>query len=112
MAREVIYRLVDDLTGEPIPEGTGDTIRFGYDGTSYEIDLSAENAAQFHDLLLRYSKAARKVSESESRPHAVKRGSDKERLAKIRAWASENGHKVSTRGRVAQPIIDAYNAAR
>ncbi|UVJ38050.1 Lsr2 family protein [Arthrobacter sp. CJ23] len=111
MAKQVIYRLVDDLTGEPIPEGTGESVRFTYGGTNFEIDFSAENAEQFHETLAKYAKAGRKVTGSEPRVPATNRGSDKERLARIRAWAAENGHKVNARGRVAQTIIDSYEAA-
>ena len=31
--------------------------------------------------------------------------------AKIRAWAKDNGHEVSDRGRIHQSIKDAYYAA-
>lgn len=111
MAKEVIYRFVDDLSGEAIPEGAGESLRFTYTGISYEIDLSAENAAQFHEVLTKYAKAGRKVSGVEPRPSSLRRSSEKERISQIRAWAVNNGHKVNSRGRVAQSIIDAYEAA-
>ena len=36
---------------------------------------------------------------------------DKNQLGAVRAWARENGHKVSDRGRVSQEVLDAYKAA-
>ena len=47
MAREVIEKIVDDLDGGDATE----TVSFGLDGTSYEIDLSKKNAAAFRKLL-------------------------------------------------------------
>jgi len=47
MAQKVTVALEDDLTGGPADE----TARFAVDGTGYEIDLSAKNAAAFSKLL-------------------------------------------------------------
>jgi hypothetical protein len=43
MAQRVTVVLEDDLTGGPAEQ----TVRFAFDGTDYEIDLSAKNAAAF-----------------------------------------------------------------
>jgi hypothetical protein len=43
MAQKVTVALEDDLTGGPANQ----TVRFALDGTDYEIDLSAKNAAAF-----------------------------------------------------------------
>jgi Lsr2 len=43
MAQKVTVVLEDDLTGGPAEQ----TVRFAFDGTDYEIDLSAKNAAAF-----------------------------------------------------------------
>ncbi|OFI39538.1 hypothetical protein BIU82_00200 [Arthrobacter sp. SW1] len=111
MAKEVIYRLVDDLTGETIPEGEGETLHFTYNGSNYEIDLSAENATEFHELLGKYAKAGRKIAVAPVRQAPAKKSSDRERLVEIRAWAAANGYSVNSRGRIAQSIVDAYEAA-
>src|SRR4051794_19466086 len=63
VTREVIEKLIDDLDGTDAAE----TLRFGLDGTSYEIDLSAKNAAAFRKAVDRYVKAARRQS-SGARP--------------------------------------------
>jgi hypothetical protein len=43
MAQRVTVELEDDLDGGPADE----TLRFGLDGTDYEIDLSKKNASKF-----------------------------------------------------------------
>ena len=50
MAREVIEKVTDDLDGTEAVE----TVSFGFDGTSYEIDLSKKNATTFRKSLDRY----------------------------------------------------------
>ena len=47
MAQIREIRLVDDLDGETADE----TVEFGIDGKSYEIDLSKENAGRLRDAL-------------------------------------------------------------
>ncbi len=42
MAQKVTVTLEDDLTGGPAKQ----TVRFAFDGTGYEIDLKAKNAAR------------------------------------------------------------------
>ena len=48
--------LIDDLDGTPATE----TLRFTYDGTPYEIDLSTDNAAKFRDDLAPFITAGRR----------------------------------------------------
>jgi Lsr2 len=55
MAQKVAVALEDDLTGGPADE----TVRFAVDGTGYEIDLNAKNAAAFGTLLALSSTPAR-----------------------------------------------------
>ena len=43
MAQKVTVVLEDDLTGGPAEQ----TVRFAFEGTGYEIDLNAKNAAAF-----------------------------------------------------------------
>jgi hypothetical protein len=47
MAQKVTVALEDDLDGGPADE----TVRFEFDGTEYEIDLSAKNARAFRTTL-------------------------------------------------------------
>src|SRR2546430_17257681 len=76
MAQKVQTLFVDDLDGS---EADG-TVRFGLDGTDYEIDLNAKNTQQLRDALARYMAAARRVRASttqtarrghKAQPHAL-----------------------------------------
>jgi hypothetical protein len=58
MAQKVTVALQDDLDGGP----ADDTVRFGFGGTGYEIDLSAKNARAFRTKLAPFVEHARKVS--------------------------------------------------
>ena len=77
MAQKVHIVLVDDLDGTEATE----TVSFGLDGTSYEIDLNDKNAAALRDALAGYVGHARKVSgarrgapqRSRPRPRAERR---------------------------------------
>jgi hypothetical protein len=64
VAQKTVVQLVDDLTGESIEQGQGESVRFSLDGTNYEIDLSSENASGFRETLSRYTHAARRVGSS------------------------------------------------
>lgn len=118
MARKTQIMLEDDLTGELLEDGAGETISFALDGTSYEIDLSEENAGRLRDDLARYTGAARKVSSSARRSGSTSGGAKRSAggggrtdLAAIREWAKANGHEVSERGRIAGAVVEAYDAA-
>ena len=57
MAQKVQTLFVDDLDGS---EAEG-TVRFGLDGTDYEIDLNAKHAQQLREALARYVTACRRI---------------------------------------------------
>jgi hypothetical protein len=102
--------LTDDLNDSTPAD---ETISFGVDSVSYEIDLSQSNAAELRGLLRKYVGAARRVSRGGV--PAPRRGggtkSDPAQLAAIRDWAEENGHTVSARGRIPKSVVEAYEAA-
>lgn len=96
MARKVEITLIDDLDGS----AATDTVHFGLDGSHYEIDLGEDNARKLRAALAPYiSQARRSTAYSASEAPA------------IRAWAAENGFKVSERGRLHSEVIDAYREA-
>lgn len=103
MAQKVNIVLVDDIDGSDAEE----TINFGLDGKSYEIDLNAKNAKKLRDALAPYVAHARRNASRSRRRTAADRSSASE----IRAWARENGYDVSERGRVPADIKAAYDAA-
>lgn len=110
MAQTVKIILEDDLDGGPADE----TIRFGLDGNSYEIDLSSANADKLRGAIrpfvskARRSSAAGKGRTGTARSAATRTNPD---TPKIREWAKSNGYNVSDRGRIHQEIQDAYYAA-
>ncbi len=108
MAQRIVYRLEDDLDNTEAAE----TIVFGLDSVSYEIDLSDSNAAKLRDLLAPYVAAARRVGGRRRTGSAGgrKRGAGSP-ATEIRAWAGENGYQVSARGRVPAEVREAYERA-
>jgi Lsr2 len=112
MAKRVHVVLEDDLDGGPAEE----TVSFAIDGQSYEIDLNSDNAASLRDSVARYIGHARKIgggSAGRARPGRGRGPArvDREQIGAIRDWARRNGHQVSDRGRIAAPVVDAYNKA-
>lgn len=107
MARQTIVteELVDDLDGSAGER----TIRFTWDGTSYEIELSRRNAQAFEKAMKPYIEAARKAPASRGR-QGTRRSAARD-LGAVREWALENGFEVSARGRIAASVVDAYEAA-
>lgn len=111
MAQKVNIVLVDDVDGGDADE----TVSFALDNVSYEIDLSEKNAKALRKALDTYVSAARKVGGRKSPGSSTRRssgsGRSKEELAEIRAWAQQNGHQVSERGRIKAEVLEAYDAA-
>ena len=70
MAQKIQILLIDDLDGS---EAEG-TVRFGLDGTDYEIDLNGEHARALRDALARYVHAARRAGGGARRPAAAGAG--------------------------------------
>lgn len=112
MAQKVQVLLVDDLDGGEAEE----TVKFGLDGTNYEIDLSGSNAQTLRDALATYVGVARKVGRAASvrgggRARAASSAaSDREQNRAIREWAKRKGLEISDRGRISQEIVDRYHA--
>lgn len=106
MARQIQVKLIDDIDGSEATE----SISFGLDGATYEIDLTKKNAAALRAALTKYVGAARKVTGG--RKTAAKSATaDREKNNAVRQWARKNGHKVSDRGRISADIMSAYDAA-
>ena len=57
MAQKVQTLFIDDLDGS---EADG-TVRFGLDGTNYEIDLNTKHAKELREALARYLSASRRI---------------------------------------------------
>lgn len=109
MARHTTVTLVDDLDST---KNADETVTFGIDGATYEIDLSAMNAAGLRKVLEKYVTAGRLVAKARRRRGSAAPGVGQQNLAAIRAWAKDNGYEVSNRGRVSAEIQRAYDAAQ
>lgn len=107
MARKVQVILTDDVDGSEAAE----TVNFGLDGVSYEIDLSDENATKLRDQLAHWVGNARRTGGRRSTGRRSGSGSTSN-AAKIRKWAQENGHEVPPRGRIPNDVRQAYEAAQ
>lgn len=106
MAQKVQVVLIDDIDGGPADE----TVRFAIDGTSYEIDLSATNAARLRSSVAEFVGHARKAA---GRPGARRpRSAGGGKSAEIRAWAREQGLPVNERGRIPADLAAKFEAAR
>ncbi len=108
MAQKVQVILVDDLDGGAAEE----TVQFGLDGVSYEIDLSKKNAQKLRDTFAPYvSEARRGAGRGQGRKRSGRSGRGGTDAATVREWARANGHDVSERGRVSGTVMEAYRAA-
>ena len=111
MAQKVQIILEDDLDGGEADE----TVSFALDGTSYEIDLNADNADKLRGVLAPYVGHARKVTGTRGRRtggSAAKAASGSGPSPKeVREWARENGHDVPDRGRIPAEVREAYDSA-
>jgi hypothetical protein len=118
MAKKVTVTLIDDVDQESAAD---ETVEFGIDGVTYEIDLSEDNAAKLREQLEFWAEHARKVggrkrSKSVPAAPAGRKSSrsgtpEREKSAVIREWARENDYAVSARGRISAEIVEAYNEA-
>lgn len=118
MAKTTIVQVSDDLDGS----ANASEVRFAFEGTEYAIDLSSKNRKVLEKALRPYVEAGTKVSGRRSaatRSARAKRsgnsgnsGNSAIDLAVVRAWAKENGHQVSDRGRLPKAVLDAYTASQ
>jgi hypothetical protein len=114
VAQKVTVELVDDIDGSVAEE----TVEFGIDGVTYQIDLSSDNAGQLRDALADYVVSARRSGGRKRGAVQVARAGravggavDREQNQAIREWARKRGLKVSERGRISSEVLDAYHQA-
>jgi hypothetical protein len=113
MAQKIITELLDDIDGGPAVR----TLTFAWEGVTYEIDLNEKNMTKIEKAMGPILVNARKVRTDKASGRkgatAAPNGhtSDPARNAAIRQWAIDNGIDVSVRGRIAQAVVDQYDAA-
>ena len=114
MAQRVVTEFIDDLDGET---EAVETVSFGIDGATYEIDLNEAHAEELRTLLEGHAQHGRKLGRpdgwSESRTQAVSVAQPAEVDPKaVRQWAQDEGYEVSARGRVSKALLKDVRGAR
>ncbi len=107
MAQRVQVLLVDDIDGREARE----TVSFGLDGVSYEIDLSEDNAGKLRTQLATWIGHARRSGGRKITGRRPGSGPSRQDLNEIRQWGRANGFQVSDRGRVSRELQEAYDRA-
>ncbi|MEO8829812.1 Lsr2 family protein [Lapillicoccus sp.] len=109
MAQRTQIVLEDDVDGGSADE----TVTFGLDGASYEIDLNTKNAQKLRDDLATWMGHARRSGgrRASGRRAAAPSSGRRTDLSAVREWARASGHSVSDRGRVAAEVLEAYDKA-
>ena len=109
MAQKVQTLLLDDIDGGNADE----TVRFGLDGASYEIDLSAAHAQDLRSALARYVQAGRKAGPLRGAParKTARAASNGHGSAEARDWAKAQGIDIKDRGRVPADVVAKFKAA-
>lgn len=106
MAKETITRLIDDLDGGVAHE----TVTFGLDGHTYQIDLSTKHAKKLRADLAPYLDAGSRVSTRTQRGGRGRAATaDKDVNRSIREWAMSKGYDIAPRGRIKQEIVEEYH---
>jgi hypothetical protein len=109
MAQRIQAYFIDDIDGS---EAEG-TVRFGLDGTEYEIDLNTAHAKELRSTLTRYTQAARRSAGTGSRRARRERNApaDRPNSTEVRSWAREQGIEVKDRGRIPAEVIAKFRTA-
>jgi hypothetical protein len=119
------YVLLDDLTGDELPDST-EPIHLSLGRTTYALYLSEDSHGKLLEAVQPFIENAETVSQEPSRGTArssstaasSSSAADKERLKKIRAWAQSTNYKyknakgdevtLGDRGRIPEEVIKAY----
>jgi len=109
VAQKIQTLFIDDLDGS---EADG-TVRFGLDGTDYEIDLNAEHAQALREALEPYMSVARRPGGGARKPArgARKAPAGEPNTTEVREWAKAQGIEVKDRGRVPAELVVKFKAA-
>ncbi|MFW5469513.1 histone-like nucleoid-structuring protein Lsr2 [Knoellia sp. CPCC 206435] len=111
MAKHTTVTMTDDLDGSL----NAKEVSFSLDGRTWVIDLSAKNRTALEKALKPYIAKATEQAQQSRRSKSARsssRSKPRKDLAAVRAWAKENGHQVSDRGRINARVLAAYEAAR
>jgi hypothetical protein len=110
----VAQRVEIQITCDRVAPGHGgevESLDMTLGGTEYRIDLCASHRKPYNDLLELITMDGRRVSRRGRRQPAARKQPDRaNRNAEIRAWAKEQGIDVSARGRIADEVVQKYDA--
>ncbi|WNV87744.1 Lsr2 family protein [Umezawaea sp. Da 62-37] len=115
MAQKFLVQLVDDLDDTAAEDI--ETVRFGVDGVSFEIDLGPDNSMQLRNVLAEFVANARRTGGRALKTSAAGRARhstavhNKEQARAIRKWAKANGRDLAERGRIPAVVVRAFEAA-
>lgn len=104
MTAQTTIILIDDVDGGAATE----SVVFGLDGATYEIDLDADHAAQLRAVLAPVVAAGRRVS---PRGAAVTRVVTDYDPRALRAWAAAHQVALPARGRIPADVVARFRAA-
>jgi hypothetical protein len=118
MAKRISIEISDDTDGSHADQ----TVPFGLDGVSYEIDLSNANASALRAAIEPYVAVARRIGgrrikvavgqPTDCTTQEPKANTDYTATHDIRAWARQNGYEVADQGRISKVIVEAFHSAR
>ncbi len=107
-------RVEIEITCDRVAPGHGgevESLDMTLGGTQYQIDLCVKHRKPYSDLLEMVTVDGRRVS-ARGRPQSAtrKQPGRATRNAEIRAWAKAQGIDVSARGRIADEVVQKYDA--
>jgi hypothetical protein len=112
VARTVHVQLLDDIDGAAADE----TLKFGLDGASYEIDVCAKHADKLRKDLAKFILNGRRIGRGGITPAHRHRATgapartDRAQNQAIRDWAKRKKIQLSDRGRIPATVIEQYEA--
>ena len=107
-------RVEIEITCDRVAPGHGgevESLDMTLGGTEYQIDLCVKHRKPYSDLLEMITVDGRRVTtRGRQQSAARKQPGQVSRNAEIRAWAKEQGIDVSARGRIAEDLVQKYDA--
>lgn len=111
MAQKVLVQLIDDLDGTS--SETVETVQFGLDGVTYEIDLAEGNAERLRGAFADYIGAGRRTGGRIRRGvNAGSNGHGRADASQVREWAEANGIELAARGRIPAHVAESFREAQ
>ncbi|SKC53504.1 histone-like nucleoid-structuring protein Lsr2 [Krasilnikoviella flava] len=113
MAQRIETTTYSDLSGA---EGA-EQYTFAVQDSSFEVDLTKDEAAELFRLLDPYVKAGRKISRRAARTVPTSRLNRQGTVGnpgiygRVKDWGRANGFSVADRGRPSHALVEAYEKA-